>query len=203
MIESSLSQSLEGNAGWLALEARLKPFIARRIRSSADADDVLQDVLIRIHKGIGTLRDEQRFGPWVYRIARSAVVDHLRASARNPLPVGVVAEQAAPEPSDDDPAEAESLIAEYAAAVVSMLPEPYREAVRMTDLGGLTQREAAAAAGVSLSGMKSRVQRGRGKIRDEIERCCRIALDSRNSVMECEPRSGDDDCCDRAQTLAR
>jgi RNA polymerase sigma-70 factor (ECF subfamily) len=71
---------------------------------------------------------------------------------------------------------------------VTVLPTPYREALTLTELQGLTQREAAELMGVSLSGMKSRVQRGRERLRALIEDCCQIALDARGRVIDCDPR---------------
>jgi RNA polymerase sigma-70 factor (ECF subfamily) len=58
----------------------------------------------------------------------------------------------------------------------------------LTELEGLTQKEAAERLGLSLSGMKSRVQRGRLHLRDALEACCHIALDVRGRVVACEPR---------------
>lgn len=86
----------------------------------------------------------------------------------------------------------------YAALFVSMLPSPYREALTLTELEGLTQKEAAEMLGISLSGMKSRVQRGREKLRAALEDCCHIALDARHRVVGCEPRPDGklpDGCC--------
>jgi RNA polymerase sigma-70 factor (ECF subfamily) len=83
------------------------------------------------------------------------------------------------------------------ALFVARLPSPYREAITLTELEGLTQREAAEMLGISVSGMKSRVQRGREKIREMFEECCRISVDCRGRVVECEPRALDgilEDC---------
>ena len=91
---------------------------------------------------------------------------------------------------DEDAAEsgAERELASYIALFVAMLPAPYREALSLTELDGLTQRAAAERLGVSLSGMKSRVQRGRVMLREALEGCCHIALDARGRVMDCELR---------------
>jgi RNA polymerase sigma factor (sigma-70 family) len=69
----------EARGAWKDLEAKLRPFVARRVRG-ADAEDVLQDVLFRVARGLAGLRDDQRFGPWVYVVARSAIADHQRAA---------------------------------------------------------------------------------------------------------------------------
>jgi RNA polymerase sigma-70 factor (ECF subfamily) len=56
------------------------------------------------------------------------------------------------------------------------------EAIRIVDLEGATQQEAAQRAGVSLAGMTSRVQRGRQQLRAVLEACCRIDLDRRGGI---------------------
>lgn len=198
MIETLTAADLTNERAWRELEAKLRPFVARRVPSASDADDVLQEVLMRIQRGVAALRDEQRFGPWVYQVARSAVIDHLRSSTRQPLPVGDAPEPERQETFEDDAGTVEREVAGYAALFVSLLPSPYREALTLTELEGLTQQQAAEMLGISLSGMKSRVQRGRQKLRAALEDCCHIALDARRRVVGCEPRADGklpDGCC--------
>lgn len=187
VIENVGPADLTSDRAWRALEAELRPFVAKRVRE-ADVDDVVQEVFLRIQRGLPSLRDDQRFGPWVYQIARSTIVDHARVAARHPQ-----AQTEPPEPShyphEDDEGAVDREVAMYAALFVSMLPSPYREALTLTELEGLTQKEAAEILGISLSGMKSRVQRGREKLRKALEDCCHIALDARRRVVGCEPRT--------------
>jgi RNA polymerase sigma-70 factor, ECF subfamily len=188
---------------WRELEGKLRPFVAHRVRSPADVDDVVQDIFVRVQRGLPQLRDDDRFGPWVYRVARSAIVDHQRTAARHVV-ADVDAQQRAVDHAVEPAAEAEDdqavqrEVAGYVAAFVTMLPSPYREALTLTELEGLTQREAAAMLGISVSGMKSRVQRGRRQLRAALEACCHVALDARNRVVSCEPRRDGrlpDGCC--------
>jgi len=174
---------------WRELDAKLRPFIARRVRSPVDVDDVVQDVFLRIQRGLAGLRDDERFGPWVYRVARSAVAHHHRVAVRHPLADDEAPEEGgAPPPDAEDDGAAERELAAYVAVFVAMLPSPYREALTLTELEGVTQKEAAAMLGISLSAMKSRVQRGRQQLRAAFDACCRIALDVRGRVIACEPR---------------
>ena len=69
------------------------------------------------------------------------------------------------------------------------LPDDYRAALELTDLGELTQEQAAAQLGISTSGMKSRVQRGRRMVRTEVGRCCRVELDARGALVDAALRS--------------
>jgi RNA polymerase sigma-70 factor, ECF subfamily len=174
---------------WKELDAKLRPFIARRVRSSADVDDVLQDVFLRMQRGLAQLRDDQRFGPWVYQVAGSAIADHHRTAARHPAVSGEPPEQhVEPAVDADDEGAAERNLAAYVAAFVAMLDSPYREALTLTELEGLTQKQAAEMLGISLTAMKSRVQRGRQHLRAALEDCCNIAVDARGRVLSCEPR---------------
>ncbi|MEM7446824.1 MAG: sigma-70 family RNA polymerase sigma factor [Myxococcota bacterium] len=187
MIENVAPASLTNDQTWRELEAKLRPFVAKRVRA-VDIDDVVQDVFLRIHRGLPSLRDDQRFGPWVYQVARSAIGDHARNVARHPQARSEPSEPSH-HPHEDHHGTVEGEVAMYAALFVSMLPSPYREALTLTELEGITQKEAAEMLGISLSGMKSRVQRGRQKLRAALEDCCHIALDARRRVIGCEPRA--------------
>jgi RNA polymerase sigma-70 factor, ECF subfamily len=194
----------EARGAWKELEQRLRPYLARRVASPADVDDLLQDIFVRLHQGLSSLDDDERFGGWVYRIAQNAVADRARRQAR---------QRTGPwrddlEPPVDSPAPVDQLqseLGECVALFVSQLPSPYRQAITLTELEGLTQKQAAEMLGVSLSGLKSRVQRGREKIRELFERCCQISVDSRGRVVECAPRDLQQvpsDCRDAALSWA-
>lgn len=194
----------EARGAWKELEQRLRPYLARRVASPADIDDLLQDIFVRMHQSLASLRDEERFGGWVYRIANSAIVDRARQRARAPHVAN--APEAEPDvPVDESDSKLQAELGECVALFVSRLPSPYREAVTLTELEGLTQKEAAEMLGVSVSGLKSRVQRGREKIRHMFEECCHVSVDCRGRVIECEPRDPDQvppDCRDTAASWA-
>ena len=113
-------------------------------------------------------------------------------------------EQRGEPPRDDWPV----FMGELGACValfVARLPAPYREAVTLTELQGLTQKCAAELLGVTLPAIKSRTLRGREKIRDMFEECCRISVDCRGRVTACEPRALEDlpaDCREAAAAWA-
>jgi RNA polymerase sigma-70 factor (ECF subfamily) len=167
---------------WDLLTDRLGAYIGRRLPAN-DADDVRQDVLLRIFKGASQLGDDTRFGPWVYSVARNAVIDRLRL--RKLATTGIDNIDVPVDDGDDD-ADAQPLL-HCVTPFVARLPSPYREAITLTDLRGLTQQEAAEIAGVSLSGMKSRVQRGRRLLKTMFEECCRLTVDGRGRVIEATP----------------
>ncbi len=72
--------------------------------------------------------------------------------------------------------------------MIDRLPPDYRDAVAIVDLGGVPQREAAERAGLSVSGMKSRVQRGRQALKGLLDECCRLELDAGGRVTDYQRR---------------
>lgn len=178
---------------WELLANRLGAFIGRRLPAE-EAEDVRQEVLLKIFRGAPHLDDEARFGPWVYSVARNAVIDRLRSRK---LPTAGLEGVAEPESLAGD----EPPLVDCVAPFVARLPSPYREAVTLTDLQGLTQQEAADVAGVTLSGMKSRVQRGRRMLRALFEECCQLTIDARGRVIDADRRMDHvdqpDDGCSR------
>jgi RNA polymerase sigma-70 factor, ECF subfamily len=178
----------EARGAWRDIEARLRPYVARRVASAAEVDDIVQEILVRIHSGLASLHDGERFGGWVYRIAERAIADSARARARAPIAQNVDLSADA-DAGADEATDLQLNLGECVALFVARLHSPYREAITLTELQGLTQKEAAEMLGVSVSGMKSRVQRGREKIREMFEECCQISVDCRGRVVECESRA--------------
>jgi RNA polymerase sigma-70 factor (ECF subfamily) len=184
---------------WQELDHDLRTFIARRVRNQADVDDLVQRVLLQIVQSLSALRDADRLHAWVYRTARHVVVDYYRAkgSRRERTTADgadrALSEAALPPASFDEDDEAAALreLATCLAPMLRQLTPAHQEAIRLVDLEGATQQHAARHAGVSLSGMKSRVQRGRQHLRQVLEACCRIDLDRRGGVSSLAARHPD------------
>lgn len=199
MVSTMLASS---DLPWQELHGNLRAFIGRRVRNQADVDDLVQRVLLQIVKGLGSLRDAERLHAWVYRTARNVIVDHYRSStARRELASGDAQDLALADVSNLSVDEESVALQELAICLTPMLRQlqpAYREAVTLTELEGITQAEAAERTGVSLSGMKSRVQRGRRQLKAVLEACCRVDLDNRGSIVGYEPR--EPDSCTRCET---
>jgi RNA polymerase sigma-70 factor (ECF subfamily) len=162
---------------------QLCAFICGRIPDERDAEDILQEVLIRVHARMGALRDESKLVSWLYQIARNAIADYYRRSRPNLVELD---ETLADKVEEDSPEE-ENAVARLAPSVrelVDALPEPYREALLLTEYQGITQKELSERLGISLSGAKSRVQRARGKIKDMLMQCCHFELDRRGMILD-------------------
>jgi RNA polymerase sigma-70 factor (ECF subfamily) len=167
---------------WSDVAARLRPFVAHRVPSN-DIDDVLQDVLVRMHRGLPDLHDNDRFTAWMFQVARNAIVDARRKHTHVPVD-GAELDETPAEPSTGDDREAATALAGCVSLFVALLPSPYREAITLVELEGKSAREAAEMVGISTSGMKSRVQRGRAQLRELFDQCCEIAVDARGKPTD-------------------
>jgi RNA polymerase sigma-70 factor (ECF subfamily) len=151
---------------WNEFAAKLGQFIHARVADPATAEDILHDVFVKFQKRRDEFHDPSKVRGWLILVARNTIIDHYRA--RKP----------ATELTDSLPAEAteENVEAEELKAVfrqiIYNLPEPYRDALVLTEFEGLSQEQLARRLGISLSGAKSRVQRGREQLKDMLLDYC-------------------------------
>ena len=190
-VAASSGEAIDAARVWDDFHQSLLAFIARRVRDRDTAEDLLQDVMLRIHRHAGELEHASAIGAWVHQIARNAITDHYRsATQRRERPIGIeVRDDEVFEPERVQDA-ARSEIAACLRPLLEKLPHAHREALTLTELGGLSQADAARQLGISASGMKSRVQRGRAQLKSLLVACCEIDLDQRAHVIGYEPRAG-------------
>jgi RNA polymerase sigma-70 factor, ECF subfamily len=185
------------DAVWRDFRGPMLSFIGRRVSDRDSAEDILQDVMLRIHRHAAELTEVSAVSGWIHEIARNAIIDHYRrAVVRREQPIGAGLELEHPPPVEPEPvpAEARAELAACLAPLLAQLPAIYREALQLTDLEGLTQAAAAARVGLTTSGMKARVRRGRGQLKELLTNCCEVALDRRGGVIDYRPQSDDCSC---------
>ena len=166
---------------WDALASEVRSFIRSRVRDHTAAEDILQEVFIRIHRKLPTLRASERLEPWVWRIVRNAIADHYRRlRPTESLPENEPTSEAEPDLPNLTPC---------VRKFVEQLEPDYRQALLLTEWQGLTQNQMGKRLGLTPSGAKSRVQRARSQIKHLLLDCCRVELDRRGTVIEMTPRS--------------
>lgn len=168
---------------WHEFAERLGQFIRSRVSDRAAADDILQDVFLKVQKKLGQLDDPSKLQSWVYHIARNAIIDHYRAKKETTE----IPESLPAEPDANTGPEIDGLKSAFRRMVYS-LPDAYRDAIVLTEFEGLSQKELAARLRISVSGAKSRVQRGRAQLKKMLLACCQLEFDRRGSVIDCNPR---------------
>ena len=168
---------------WLRFADKLKAFIMAGVHDKAIADDILQEVFIKIHAHIDKLNDETRLQSWIYQIARNAVADHFRDLKRQKTAYVDWAE-------DNETSAPDHLMMEAVSDMIKMmdkLPPENCEALCLTELEGLNQKAYAEKAGINYSTAKSRVQRSRKMLRDMLMQCCHYQFDKYGTVLHISP----------------
>nr|NQU94206.1 RNA polymerase sigma factor SigZ [Bacteroidota bacterium] len=179
-----MEKNIEGL--WLQFQDKLKAFILSKIPDESVVDDILQDVFIRIHTNIDKLNDDTKIQSWIYQITRNLIADHFRAINKEGRKLPYLFENV--EASSDD------FMTEALQDMVKMmddLPPEYCEAICLTELGGMSQKAYAEKIGLSYSGAKSRVQRARLMLKDNLMKCCHYQFDIYGTVIDIHPEN----CC--------
>ncbi len=174
---------------WRELSDRLRQFIRSRVTSAADTDDILQTVFLRIHQKFEELRRVERLESWVFQITRNAVADHFRKRQDRQHNVDSLE-------AETNLNHVENLNNEVAGCVanlIALLPADQKRAVSMYELEGLAQKEIAQRESISLSGAKSRIQRGRKSLEAMLRECCKFQFDRHGNVLQYESTANS--CC--------
>ena len=172
---------------WSQFHRKLRSFIYSKVNDEALADDLLQDVFIKVHAQIGSLKDETKIQAWLYRIARNTVYDHFRRpSKKSDLDV------------DDlkviDEKEDRSLINELLndmAVTMDEMPPDYCDVLCRTELEGMSHKEYADRVGISVTAAKTRAFRARNMLKDMLMKCCHYQFDKYGTVLDIQPAG----CC--------
>jgi RNA polymerase sigma-70 factor, ECF subfamily len=165
------------------LRSRIRGFIRRRVRDDATADDLTQETLLKVYRSRASLRDDQRLEAWLYRIARTTLIDYYRRERPNQeLPEALMAE------AEDETAGLRQAIGRSTRLFLEDLPEIYREPVRLAEVEELPLADIARRSGLSLTAVKSRVRRGRALLKRKLQDCCRFEFDRMGKVIGWERR---------------
>ena len=167
-------------------------FILRMARNDQLAQDLTQDIFVKIYQNLATFRGEAKLSTWIYQIANNTYLDYLRASSfkkQNRTDILEDEEELQVEEIDkilsiDEQlikAEENDCVHEY----VNKLPEDYRTVIFLHDLQGLKNREIAEVLGSSIDTVKIRLHRARKKFRTVCANDCNLYRDSQNDVC-CE-----------------
>ena len=174
---------------WEAFHIPLHGFIRKRVSDEMVAEDLLQEVFLKIHRNGDSLQDVKKLESWIYQITRNAIIDFYR-SARPMSSLDTPEVLDLPEELPDDDIVSELL--PCVRAMVNNLSEQDRQALVLTEYQGLTQKEFGERVGLSFSGAKSRVQRAREKLKQQLLACCHFELDRRGHVINYQARC---QCC--------
>ncbi len=176
------------NRVWEECNVPLKRFISKRVRNEQDAEDILQEVFVKINNNIGRLKNDNKMHGWIYKIARNTIIDFYRKKDNDHINIELPEKL---EGYTEDELSANTEIASCLKNMVDRLPDIYQQAVLLTEFQNLTQKELSEKAGISISGGKSRVQRARKMLKEMLQGCCRLEMDKRGNIIDYEHRNSE------------
>jgi len=157
---------------WETYQLKLEYFIRSRVKDSCIAKDILHDTYLKFQNKIHTVKDPKKVGSWLYQIGRNTIIDYYRSHKKTmELPENI--------PSLKNQKNAWSMISECVRPFIEKLPKIYREALVLSEIEGLNHKQVAKKLNITLATTKSRIQRGRQKLKKEFEDCC---------IFECGPK---------------
>jgi RNA polymerase sigma-70 factor (ECF subfamily) len=168
------------DASWVETLDRVRAFVTARVGDPDLAADITQDVVVRSIAS-GALDRVDNPAAWLYRSARNAVIDHYRTRhVHDPFD----GDDTWPDPgsADNEPNDATRELARCLQPMLHELPPAARDALTRVDVDGQTHQQAAEQLGLSVSGMKSRVQRARRQLKDLLQQCCTVGVDGTGAV---------------------
>ncbi len=174
---------------WHEYHNKLASWIRSRVTEDT-VDDLLQDVFIKIHSRIDSLKENTKLEHWLYKITRNTVIDYYRSKR----PADVLPDWIE-QPESDLNETIRKELSTCLEPMIEQLPDKYRITIQLSEIDGKTQRMVAKEQGISLSGTKSRVQRGRSLLKGMLYKCCEFELNKNKQLIDYNKKRSDSDCC--------
>jgi RNA polymerase sigma-70 factor (ECF subfamily) len=187
-MEQSNNNSIESI--WIKYYDQLLNFILKRVSDKATAEDILQNVFLKIISNIDSLHDSTKLKNWLFQISRNAIIDYFRKSIKTESIYSDL-----PEEADEKESELMEEVGNWISPFISRLPKKYQEALNLSEINGMSQKDLATHLGISYAGAKARVQRGRAMLKKELTQCCHFHADKYGSILDVYPKTSDCDNC--------
>lgn len=171
---------------WTKVRSQLKGFVKKHVKDESIADDIVQDVYLKVQNNHSRLHSPEKMVSWIYTIAKNTMTDHFRKRSKEHTPLEL--------DWDNDWQSLNECVTRCLQETMSTLPTKYREALQLADMQEVSQTELAERLNISYSGAKSRVQRARQMLKGKMDERYRIELDKYGNVLVCENRYGPT-CC--------
>jgi len=165
---------------WIEYHDKLLYFIKNRVSDSFISEDILHYVFIKIHTKLDMLDEPKKLRSWLYQITRNTIIDYYRT---HQIEIDLLDWIVEPTQIDTEEIIRQEL-SSCLAPMINHLPEKYRLAIQFSEIEGKTQKEVAKQVNISLSGAKSRVQRGRTLLKTMLYDCCQLEINKKKQIID-------------------
>ena len=158
-------------------------YVKKRVRNQEDAEDLTQDVFLKLSKsnsnGVDNLKS------WVYTIAKNTITDYYR---KKQLQTNAIEDDTIFDYDTDN--DAGIALGKCVDSFVNQLPEEYRELMILSEIKEIPQKEIAEQLNINYVTVRSKIQRGRKKLKELFEGCCTILQGGKGSILDFESKTG-------------
>lgn len=160
---------------WLKYKDALRNYIFKIVKDEDTANGLSHEVLMKVYSSCCSMRTIRNVRSWLFQIAYNTCMDYFgRQSKKTEI-------QCDPDTTDENPIYREA--AEFVEPLIKLLPEKYACPLEMSDIKGMKQQEVADALGLSLTATKSRIQRARNLLKEQITECFHVEVDKNGNLL--------------------
>ena len=168
-------------------------YLKSKIKSKEDAEDILQNVFIKITSNVNKLSDKEKLRNWIYAVTRNAIIDYYRtrASKKN----AVFDESISDRIIDEDEIDSTQGLDQCLQGMIDQLPDEYKDIIIDSELKEIKQKDLAKKYNLPYPTLRARVQRGRERLKQLLYSCCKIETDTRGNILTVETKNNCVDPC--------
>jgi RNA polymerase sigma-70 factor (ECF subfamily) len=160
---------------WEDYKSSLLGYIQKRVDDRDDSKDILQDVLLKSYQFCSKGKTVLHLKSWLYKITQNAIIDYYKKNNKS-----ISLEFDITEEDDENSTIGEA--SEYIKVLLKLLPDEYAKPLYMYDLENIDQKTIAERLNLTLPNTKSRIQRGRVKLKERFLECCVVAFDTNGEM---------------------
>lgn len=178
---------------YIQFHRSLLNYISSKIRSKEDAKDILQNVFTKISANVNSLSEKDSIQNWLFTVTRNAIIDYYRVNS--PKKNLLLEQSAADAIIEEEPIDATQGLDKCIHSMIELLPEDYKSIIKDSELNGVKQKELAKKYNLPYSTLRSRVQRGRERLKELFYQCCHIETDKHGNVLNSRSKGNCENSC--------
>ncbi len=171
----------------------LRNYISKRVNDKTDTDDILQEVFIKIAAKLNSINDTEKLKSWIFTITRNTIIDYYRKNS-NTKKIAIT-EKMMDESEEEIDFDTTKGLDKCLNGFIQKLPEEYRDVIIDSEIKGIKQKDLAEKYNLAYPSLRSRVQRGRLRLKEMLLTCCSIELDNRGNVIDVKSKNSCNDAC--------
>ncbi len=161
---------------WEDYKSALLGYIKKRVSDEDDAKDILQEVLLKSYQFCSKGKTVLHLKSWLYKISQNSIIDYYNNSNKTITHIPEIVQ-------DNDEKSLIGEASDYIKILLKLLPNEYATPLYLSDIDGIDQKVIAVNLGLTLPNTKSRIQRGRVKLKEKFLECCVVSFGDNGEMI--------------------